>query len=121
MTTEPTPNKLPEDLLEHIQQEAQEAYEKGYRRNNMFGVGTFVIAIGMLVLWGYLFWTAETAKFQLLFGLLAAVELIGLGICGLMYIADANLLELRKEHRRIELHLLDLHERVVAMQENPKQ
>lgn len=117
MTTDPTPNKLPEDLLDHIQQEAQQAFEKGSHRNNMFGIGTLVLAIAMLVLWGFLFWTAESVKYQLLFGLLAVAELIGMGICALMYLADANLLELRKEHRRIELHLLDLHERVVAMQE----
>ena len=108
------------DFMEHIRNEAQEAYNHKSKKNIQFTAWFTIIGFVVAALWGYLFYQADTTKMQIFWGLALLGELLGIGILGLMFTQIDVQLIMQREHRRIESQLLDLHERLMSMQGEQK-
>ena len=106
----PTSNDL--DLLERIREEADQAFKKDTSRNNLLTIIIVILALGVAAVWGILFWNSDDPKFQLLWGLFFVGELIGVALSVIMYLVEDAKITLQCEHRRLELQLLDLQERL---------
>jgi hypothetical protein len=109
-------NREQADFMERIRNEAQDAYQTECKKNIRFTVWLTLAGFVMAAVWAYLFWQSDSPKMQLLWGLALLGELLGVGICGVIFTQLDVQLVMQREHRRIESQLLDMHERLEAMQ-----
>lgn len=109
------------DLLDRIRREAEQAFEKDVSSNNWFTGIMVVVALCLIVLWGCLWWNSESPKWQTLWALFFVGEMLGIGLGMIMYMIENTKITLQTEHRRLELQVLDLQERVSGLSSTDRQ
>ena len=108
-----------EDFMERIRKEAQEAFVKETRSNNRISIILMVLGLLAIIVWALLFAYSESPKLTLLWGLFLIGEGLGIGLIGIAYMIEYSRIALQRENRRIELQLIDLHERFQGIEETP--
>lgn len=101
---------LSEEKLENIRRDSRAMFEKEKVSNNRWTIGLCIIGFLVLALWGYLFWQAESTKFQILWAVLLAGEGLGIAINLILYILIDSNLKTREDLREIELQLAEMRE-----------
>jgi hypothetical protein len=116
-TDSPASKADTEDLMERIRKEAQEAFVKETKSNNRISIILIMLAILAIIVWALLFTYSESPKLTLLWGLFLIGEGLGIGLIGVAYMIDYARIALQREHLRIELQMIDLHERFKGIEE----
>jgi len=101
---------LSDEKLEKIRKETQDMFEKEKRKNLRWTLGLTVAGFVMLAVWGFLFWQAETTKFQMLWACFLVGEGLGIALSFVVHLLIENNLTDRQERRELELQIAELRE-----------
>ena len=103
---------LSEARLDEIRKETQAMFEKEKRSNTRWTLSLTVAGFLMLALWGWLFWQAESTKFQILWACFLVGEGLGIALSFIVHLLIENNLTDRQERRELELQIAEIREQL---------